>query len=125
MVRFAAGKSDSRVVTGDRYGRMIVAATTLGGSAATGGVSRKALAPFAQPRVLGLLAGVCALDAVYMLCLYKAVTLISPVYVAAIKRGGGVLLSSLLGVTCFGESVAGRVAPILSIAAGVVLLCLK
>ena len=55
----------------------------------------------------------------------QAVTLISPVYVAAIKRGGGVLVSSLIGVTLFGESVHGRLPPILAIAAGVVLLCLK
>jgi hypothetical protein len=41
---------------------------------------------FAQ--VFALLLAVCCLDAVYMLSLYKAVTLISPVYVAAIKASG-------------------------------------
>ena len=73
----------------------------------------------------GLLALACALDAVYMLSLYKAVTLISPVYVAAIKRGGGVLASSLIGATVFGESLRGRSLPVLAISAGVVLLCMK
>lgn len=67
----------------------------------------------------------CVCDAIYMLSLYKAVTLISPVYVAAIKRGGGVLLSSLLGLTFFGESMQGRLGPVLAISSGVVLLCLK
>ena len=76
-------------------------------------------------QVAGLLALACALDAVYMLSLYKAVTLISPVYVAAIKRGGGVLASSLIGATVFGESLRGRSLPVLAISAGVVLLCMK
>lgn len=107
------------------YGRLIMAATTLGGSGAAGGLTKAKLRPFATPKVAALLALVCCLDAVYMLSLYKAVTLISPVYVAAIKRGGGVLVSSLIGVSFFGESVAGRVPPILAIAAGVVLLCMK
>lgn len=102
-----------------------MAATTMGGSGAVGGLTKAKLKPFATPKVAALLALVCSLDAVYMLSLYKAVTLISPVYVAAIKRGGGVLVSSLIGVSFFGESVAGRVPPILAIAAGVVLLCMK
>lgn len=108
-----------------RYGRLIMAATTMGGSCAAGGLTKEKLAPFATPKVASKLALVCCLDAVYMLSLYKAVTLISPVYVAAIKRGGGVLMSSLIGVSCFGESVTGRLPPIFAIAAGVVLLCLK
>jgi uncharacterized membrane protein len=107
------------------YGRLIVAASTLGGSGATGGLSAKALRPFAQPKVLGLLALICVLDAVYMLSLYKALSLISSVYVTAIKRGGGVLVSSLMGVAFFGESVKGRLPPIISIAIGVTLLCMK
>lgn len=102
-----------------------MAASTLGGSGATGGLTASSLGAFMRPRVMMLLLLLCALDAVYMLSLYKAVTLISPVYVAAIKRGGGVLLSSLIGVTCFGESVRGRIPPILAISAGVVLLCMK
>ena len=102
-----------------------MAASTLGATADAGGLTQARAAPFKRPRVLGLLSAVCAMDAVYMLSLYKAVTLISPVYVAAIKRGGGVLASSLIGVTVFGESVRGRVPPILAIAAGVVFLCMK
>ena len=90
-----------------------------------GGLTRAQLAPFGTLKVAALLALACALDAVYMLSLYKAVTLISPVYVAAVKRGGGVLVSSLIGVSFFGESVQGRLPPIVAIAAGVVLLCMK
>ena len=37
----------------------------------------------------------------------QAFAWISPVYVTAIKRGGGILLSSLLGVVLFSESLAG------------------
>lgn len=68
---------------------------------------------------------VCALDALYMLSLYKAFTLVSPVYVAAIKRGGGVLLGSLVGALGFGEPMRGRGVPILCMTAAVVILCIK
>jgi hypothetical protein len=37
----------------------------------------------------------------------QAFAWISPVYVTAIKRGGGILLSSLLGVALFGETITG------------------
>ena len=33
------------------YGRLIMAATTLGGSGAAGGLNRGSLAPFARPKV--------------------------------------------------------------------------
>ena len=49
---------------------------------------------------------------------------ISPVYVTAIKRGGGILLSSLIGALVFAESLHGRLLPILTIVAGVVFMCL-
>ena len=38
----------------------------------------------------------------------QAFAWISPVYVTAIKRGGGILLSSLLGVVLFGETLKGE-----------------
>ena len=49
---------------------------------------------------------------------------ISPVYVTAIKRGGGILLSSMIGTALFSESLEGRLLPILAIVVGVVFLCL-
>ena len=67
---------------------------------------------------------VCAAEAVYMLSLYQAFAAISPVYVTAIKRGGGVLMSSALGVLLFGETIAGRAFPISVVVIGVVMLCL-
>ena len=42
-----------------------------------------------------------------LLFFWQAFAWISPVYVTAIKRGGGILLSSLLGVALFGETIAG------------------
>ena len=54
----------------------------------------------------------------------QAFAWISPVYVTAIKRGGGILLSSLLGTILFGESMAGRIQPIITICIGVTFLCL-
>jgi multidrug transporter EmrE-like cation transporter len=47
---------------------------------------------------------------------------ISPVYVTAIKRGGGVLVSSLAGIVLFGENLEGRTLPIAIIVAAVVML---
>ena len=49
---------------------------------------------------------------------------ISPVYVTAIKRGGGVLLASFASMFFFKEPLAGRGFPIAAIVAGVVALCL-
>ena len=54
----------------------------------------------------------------------QAMASISPVYVTAIKRGGGILLSSLIGVAVFSESLEGRMVPIFTIVVGVVFLCL-
>jgi len=66
----------------------------------------------------------CAAEAVYMLALYQAFACISPVYVTAIKRGGGVLLASFASMFFFKEPLAGRGFPIAAIVAGVVALCL-
>ena len=79
------------------YGRLIMAFTTLMGSRAAGQMTSTSFNALLKPRSLSLLGAICASDAVYMLSLYKAVSLISPVYVSAIKRGGGVLVSSLIG----------------------------
>lgn len=107
------------------YGRLIMAATTFSGARAAGQMTQDSMSKFLRPKVAGLIGLICAADAVYMLSLYKAVSLMSPVYVAAIKRGGGVLVSSLLGSLIFGEPLAGRRLPILTIVVGVVVLCMK
>ena len=59
-----------------------------------------------------------------MLSLYAAFAAISPVYVTAIKRGGGVLLASFASMFFFDEPLAGRGFPIAAIVAGVTMLCL-
>lgn len=105
------------------YGRLLMAASTLGGAFMSGALTWRELKKFCTPSVMSLLAGICVADAVYMLSLYQAFAWISPVYVTAIKRGGGILLSSLLGVVLFGESMAGRFGPILTICLGVTYLC--
>eukprot|EP00933_Yihiella_yeosuensis_P008872 TRINITY_DN11456_c0_g1_i1.p1 TRINITY_DN11456_c0_g1~~TRINITY_DN11456_c0_g1_i1.p1 ORF type:complete len:111 (-),score=23.01 TRINITY_DN11456_c0_g1_i1:65-397(-) len=68
--------------------------------------------------------GICISEALYMLALFKAISLISPVYVTAVKRGGGVLLSALIGVVFFGESIHRKELPLLAVATGVTFLCL-
>uniref|UniRef100_A0A6U2ESQ9 EamA domain-containing protein n=3 Tax=Hemiselmis andersenii TaxID=464988 RepID=A0A6U2ESQ9_HEMAN len=106
------------------YGRLLMASTTLGGSYMSGGITMREIKKFSNPKVMGLIIAICIADAVYMLSLYQAFAWISPVYVTAIKRGGGILLSSILGVTLFGETMAGRTFPILTICFGVTFLCL-
>lgn len=106
------------------YGRLLMAATTLGGSIASGGMTAREFNKFKTPEVMSLICAICISDAIYMLSLYQAFAWISPVYVTAIKRGGGILLSSLLGVVLFSESMAGRFGPILTICFGVTFLCL-
>lgn len=106
------------------YGRLLMAATTLGGSVASGGMTMREINKFKTPAVMSLIAAICVSDAIYMLSLYQAFAWISPVYVTAIKRGGGILLSSLLGVMLFNESMAGRFGPIVTICFGVTFLCL-
>jgi hypothetical protein len=41
------------------YGRLIMAATTLGGSAATGRLTERNIAPFFRPKVMSLRAAAC------------------------------------------------------------------
>ncbi|CAE7788476.1 HMA5 [Symbiodinium sp. CCMP2456] len=75
-------------------------------------------------RTVTLLLFVCVVDAAYMLSMYQAVSLISPVLVSAVKRGGGIVVSALFGALFFGENLSGRKKLLFSIAAGVTLLCL-
>ena len=75
-----------------------------------------------QPKVMLMLLGVACTEGLYMLCYYGAITRVSKVFVVAIKKGGGLLISAAFGVLFFGENVEGRVAPILAIVSGVVLL---
>jgi len=101
-----------------------MAGTALGGLAASGGLTGTALRKLSSPVSMLLVGMTCLADALYQLSQYQAMAHISPVYVTAIKRGGGILLSSLVGVLLFRESVLGRLIPILTIVVGVVLLCL-
>ncbi|CAK9000600.1 unnamed protein product [Durusdinium trenchii] len=61
-----------------------------------------------EPRALLLLIFVCVVDAAYMLSMYQAVSLISPVLVSAVKRGGGIVVSALFGAIFFNEKLEGR-----------------
>ena len=76
------------------YGRVIMASTCFLGVRP----GKEAVKELTQPKVASLVLMTCAAEAVYMLALYQAFACISPVYVTAIKRGGGVLLASHGGV---------------------------
>ena len=76
------------------YGRVIMASTCFLGVRP----GKAAVKELTQPKVASLVLATCAAEAVYMLALYQAFACISPVYVTAIKRGGGVLLASHGGV---------------------------
>ena len=76
------------------YGRVIMASTCFLGVRP----GKEAVKELTQPKVASLVLATCAVEAVYMLALYQAFACISPVYVTAIKRGGGVLLASHGGV---------------------------
>mmetsp|Transcript_24487 Transcript_24487/g.73485 ORF Transcript_24487/g.73485 Transcript_24487/m.73485 type:complete len:397 (+) Transcript_24487:223-1413(+) len=102
------------------YGRILMSTTCFLGARP----SRASVAELAKPKTGGLVLATCAAEAVYMLALYQAFACISPVYVTAIKRGGGVLLASFASMFFFGEPLAGRGFPIFAIVAGVVALCL-
>ena len=102
------------------YGRAIMSATCFLGARPTAASVRE----LARPRTGSLIALTCAAEAVYMLALYQAFACISPVYVTAIKRGGGVLLASFASMFFFGEPLGSRGFPIFAIVAGVVALCL-
>ena len=102
------------------YGRVIMASTCFLGVRP----GKEAVRELTQPKVASLVLATCAAEAVYMLALYQAFACISPVYVTAIKRGGGVLLASFASMFFFKEPLAGRGFPIAAIVAGVVALCL-
>jgi hypothetical protein len=102
------------------YGRVIMASTCFLGVRP----GKEAVKELTQPKVASLVLMSCAAEAVYMLALYQAFACISPVYVTAIKRGGGVLLASFASMFFFKEPLAGRGFPIAAIVAGVVALCL-
>jgi hypothetical protein len=102
------------------YGRVIMASTCFLGVRP----GKEAVKELTQPKVASLVLATCAAEAVYMLALYQAFACISPVYVTAIKRGGGVLLASFASMFFFKEPLAGRGFPIAAIVAGVVALCL-
>jgi multidrug transporter EmrE-like cation transporter len=102
------------------YGRVIMASTCFLGVRP----GKEAVKELTQPKVASLVLMTCAAEAVYMLALYQAFACISPVYVTAIKRGGGVLLASFASMFFFKEPLAGRGFPIAAIVAGVVALCL-
>lgn len=111
--------------------RLLTAATCIGGSfkfSGSGndvvGAGRGRFSVFLRPHVALCVLVVCATDMFYMLSMYRAVSLISPVFVSAVKRGGGVLVSAALGALVFGEKLEGRRVPLFTIAAGVSLLCL-
>lgn len=52
----------------------------------------------------------------------KAVSLISPVLVSAVKRGGGIVVSALFGAVFFGEKLEGRKQLLCVVAIGVTLI---
>ncbi|CAK9000545.1 unnamed protein product [Durusdinium trenchii] len=76
-----------------------------------------------EPRALLLLIFVCVVDAAYMLSMYQAVSLISPVLVSAVKRGGGIVVSALFGAIFFNEKLEGRKQLLFVVAVGVMILC--
>eukprot|EP00435_Cladocopium_sp_Y103_P030590 s1080_g7.t1 len=58
-----------------------------------------------------------------MLSMYQAVSLISPVLVSAVKRGGGIVVSACFGAIFFGEKLQGRKQLLCVVAIGVMILC--
>lgn len=94
------------------------------GKGAGRGASRRTLALLgSQPRLLLLLLGVTAMEAIYMSCYFASLGIgFSKVYVVAIKKGGNLLVNSVGGWVLFGESHEGRVGPVLGVVAGVVIM---
>ncbi|CAJ1344662.1 unnamed protein product, partial [Effrenium voratum] len=105
------------------YSRLVMAALCFGAHAASSG-RREAESGLWEPRTLALLLFVCLVDGLYMLSMYKAVSLISPELVAAVKRGGGIVVSALFGAIFFHERLEGRKRLLAVVALGVVVLCL-
>ena len=88
-------------------------------AATAGGAARRTVTLLrACPALLLLLLGVAAMEALYMGCFYASLTLVSKVYVVAIKKGGNLLVTSVGGWLLFGEPHAGRVAPVVGVVAG-------
>lgn len=85
---------------------------------------KRSLAPFKLAPVACRVLCVAGAEAIYMLSLYRAVVLVSPVFATAVKRGGGVLASSLFGAVAFGEKLEGRGESLMTITIAVTLLCL-
>lgn len=102
------------------YSRVVMGSTAM----ASAKPSRRTLRKFFHPNVLVLLFSVCAAETLYLLSLYQAFAAISPVYVTAIKRGGGLLFSAVASSLFFSEPILHRAFPILAIVVGVVALCL-
>ena len=71
-----------------------------------------------------LLLGVTCAEAFYMACYFSSLTIVSKVYVVAIKKGGNLLVNSVGGWVLFGESHQGRKLPVLGVVAGVTLMSL-
>merc|ERR1740139_481170 len=91
-------------------------------AAIAGGAARRSVALLRARPALLLLLGVAAMEAVYMGCFYASLTIVSKVYVVAIKKGGNLLVTSVGGWVLFGEPHAGRVGPVLGVVAGVALM---
>lgn len=102
------------------YGRIAIASTCFTSNRPT----REVIKSFFKPASLILMLLICLAEAVYMLALFQAFSLTSPIYVTAVKRGGGLLVSSLAGSLFFGEPISGRLFPVVAIVAAVVALCL-
>ena len=62
----------------------------------------------ARPPLLLLLLAIAGTEALYMGCFYASLTLVSKVYVVAIKKGGNLLVSSVGGWVLWGEPHAGE-----------------
>ncbi|KAJ1463083.1 hypothetical protein M885DRAFT_584046 [Pelagophyceae sp. CCMP2097] len=101
------------------YGRLLIALTCFAGARPSGAEVRA----LAEHPTATLLCLVCVAEAVYMLALYQAFAYISPVYVTAIKRGGGVLVSSAASFFLLKEPSNGKLFPILVVVFGTVALC--
>jgi len=102
------------------YGRVVMASTCFAGARPT----KATLSKFTHPHTAILILCVCVSETFYLLALYQAFATISPVYVTAIKRGGGLLFSAVASALLFRERIKSRIFPILTIVAGVVFLCL-
>jgi len=102
------------------YGRFVMGTAAFASAKPT----KRTLRKFLNPHALVLLLSVCTAEGLYLLSMYEAFARVSPVYVTAIKRGGGLLFSAFASAIFFNESLTGRYLPIAAIVSGVVALCL-